>query len=202
MVKTFLFATKFKAGPDIELCLRWLSYVCSLCWSTLVILNMKNYNRVHEWSKSFWIPYQLLLGSLIWLRAHDVGRGGHGRKGIYLMCKRAIHLSSNRTSSFGCIACKCVNWTAGLPCGGRRRSSHTASLPLQRPEYEQHQSASPESSARSPLPGGSVSISGVVPHPVNAGHVLVFVSRPYCGNQIKQGRKAVSTNDLGTWGNT
>lgn len=25
--------------------------------------------------------------------------------------------------------------------------------------------------------------------PVNAGHILVFVSQTYCGNQIKQARK-------------
>lgn len=51
MVKTFLFVTTFRAGPDVELCLE-LSYVCSLCCPAQVILNMKNYNHGHEWSKS------------------------------------------------------------------------------------------------------------------------------------------------------
>lgn len=120
----------------------------------------------------------------------------------YLRCTRAIHVSSRRMSSLGCTAWKCVNWTAGFPCGGKRPCSHAASFPLQGPQYEQHQSAAPEPSAQSPLPRGVVSIPGVVMHAVNAGYILRFVSQAYCGNQIKQGKEAVSTNSFGTWGNT
>lgn len=126
MAKPFFFVTKFKAVPNIELHLG-LSYVCPLFCAPQVILNVKSYNHAHEWSKSCWIPYKLLLGSLIW---GPMMLRGCGRKGIYLRCKRAIHLSSRRMSSFGCLAWKCVNWTAGFPCGGKRGSSHAASFSL------------------------------------------------------------------------
>ena len=66
----------------------------------------------------------------------------------------------------------------------------------QGPQYEQHQSAAPESSPQPALPGGAVSISRVVARPVSAGHVLTFVSHIYSGNQIKQSKKAVSTTVL------
>lgn len=172
-----------------------------LCCPTHIILNTKNYNQVYEWSQSFWIHIRSS-----WALWHDRepmmdGEWG-GRKRIYLRCKIAIHVSSKRMSSFGSLAWKCVKWTAGFPCGGIRRSSHAVCFPLQRPQYEQHQWAAPKSSAHSPLPRGAVSINAVVMRPVNTGHILVFVSHTYCGNQIKQGREAVSTNDVGTWGST
>lgn len=197
MVKTFLFVTKRKARHGVELWLA-LSYAFPCC-PNHVGLNLKNYNHAHEWSKSFWIHISSSsrVSNLIespWL--------GGGKIGICLRCTIAIHLSSKRMSSFGSTAWRCVNWTAGFPCGGRRRSSHAVCFPLQRPQHEQHQSAAPGSSAQPPLPRGAVSITVATVRPVNAGHILVFVSQTYCGNQIKQGRKAVSTNNFGTWGST
>lgn len=101
-------------------------------------------------------------------------------------------------SSLYCIAWKCVNGTAGLLVVGICPSSHILCLPLQRPQYEQHQSAAPECPAQPPLPRRVVSITVVLMCLVNTGYLLVLVSHACCGNQIKQGREAVSTNHFGT----
>ena len=196
MVKTFFFVTKFKAVPNIELHLA-LRYVCSLFCAPQVILKVKNYNHAHEWSKSCWIPYKLLLGSLIW---GPMMLRGCGRKGIYLRCKRTVHSSNRRMSSFGCLAWKCVN--SWISVWWQTRLLTCCLFFPQGPQYEQHQSAAPEASPQSALPGGAVSITRVVVRPVSAGHVLTFVSHIYSGNQIKQSKKAVSTNGFGPWGNT
>lgn len=129
-------------------------------------------------------------------------RLGSEQRGEHLRCETMIHLSSRGLGSFGCIAWKCAEWTAGFPCGGIHYSSHSVRFPLQRPQYEQHQSAAPGAPSQPSLPRGAVSITEVMLRPVRSGHIPMFVFHTCCGNLIKQDRKAVSTNNLGTWGNT
>lgn len=79
---------------------------------------------------------------------------------IDLRWKMTIHLPNGGMSSFYCLAFKCVNRTAGSPCSGEPCSSHAVCLPLQGPQYEQHQSAAPESPPQPPLSRRAVSTAG------------------------------------------
>lgn len=111
-------------------------------------------------------------------------------------------------NEFGCIAWNCVKRAAGFPCGGAHHSSHAVCFPLQRPQYEQHQSTTLESPAQPPLPRGVVSIAVVVMRPVNIVRILPFpfhycVCLPHLWEPDKtRQKKPVSTNNFGTWGNT